>query len=106
MEWVAISSSRGSSQPKNRTRIACVSRWILYHLATWEAPWPSYGWLNLLLTMSSHKTFRRFLARNQKQYHPIHQWIRMNTGNKIRHDPKRRHWRRTRLALQGASHMK
>ena len=34
LEWVAISSSRGSSRPRDRTHI-CVScihcRWILYH---------------------------------------------------------------------------
>ena len=38
LEWVAISSSRGSSQSKDRTHISCVSytvRWILYHWATW-----------------------------------------------------------------------
>ena len=38
LERVAVSSSRGSSQPRDRTRISCVSylgRWILYH---WEAP--------------------------------------------------------------------
>ena len=36
-EWMAISSSRGSSQPRDRTpsftSIACVSRWILYLLS-------------------------------------------------------------------------
>ena len=40
LEWVAISSSRGSSQPRDRTHISCVScigRWTLYHCATWEA---------------------------------------------------------------------
>uniref|UniRef100_A0A8C6GFD4 Large ribosomal subunit protein eL39 n=1 Tax=Mus spicilegus TaxID=10103 RepID=A0A8C6GFD4_MUSSI len=49
--------------------------------------------------MSSHKTFRikRFLAKKQKQNHPILQWIRMKTGNKIRYKSKRRHWRRTKL---------
>ena len=34
LDWVAISSSRGSSEPKNRTCISCVScisRWVLYH---------------------------------------------------------------------------
>ena len=34
LEQVAISSSRGSSQPKDRTGISCIScvdRWILYH---------------------------------------------------------------------------
>ena len=39
LEWVAISCSRGSSQPRDRTCIFCVScigRQILYHWATWE----------------------------------------------------------------------
>ena len=40
-EWGAISSSRGSSWPGNRTCVSCVScivRQILYHWATWETP--------------------------------------------------------------------
>ena len=40
LEQVAISYSRGSSQPKDRAYVSCVScigRLILYHLATWEA---------------------------------------------------------------------
>ena len=37
-EWVSISSSRGSSQPEDRTCISCVGRRILYHWITWEAP--------------------------------------------------------------------
>ena len=38
-EWVAISSSRGSSWPRDRTHVSCVScsgRQILYHCVTWE----------------------------------------------------------------------
>ena len=41
LEWVAISSFRRSSQPRDRTHISRVSfigRHILYHWATWEAP--------------------------------------------------------------------
>ena len=41
LKWVAISSSRGSSSPRDRTGISCVSnfgRWILYYYATWETP--------------------------------------------------------------------
>ncbi|XP_054935965.1 60S ribosomal protein L39-like [Physeter macrocephalus] len=51
--------------------------------------------------MSSHKTFRikQFLAKKQKQNHPIPQWIQMKTGNKIRYNSKRRRWRRIKLAL-------
>ena len=40
LEWVVISSSRGSSWPRDQTRISrisCVGRWILYHYTTWEA---------------------------------------------------------------------
>ena len=37
-EWVAISFSRGSSWPRDRTVISCIGRQILYNWATWEAP--------------------------------------------------------------------
>ena len=33
-EWVAISSSRGSSQPRNQIHVSCTSRRILYHWVT------------------------------------------------------------------------
>ena len=50
LEQVAISYSRGSSRPRDRTHISCVSctgRLILYHCTTWEAPlW------NILLSYS------------------------------------------------------
>ena len=39
VEWVAISYSRGSSQPRGRTCVSgipCIGRWILYD---WEAIW-------------------------------------------------------------------
>ena len=37
LDWVAMPSSRGSSQPKDQIRISCIGRWILCHWATWEA---------------------------------------------------------------------
>ena len=40
LEWVATSSSRGSSCPRDWTHVSCIScigRWILYHCTTWEA---------------------------------------------------------------------
>ena len=40
LEWVAKSSSRGSSQPKDGTHISCIGRQILYHWATWETQAP------------------------------------------------------------------
>ena len=36
LEWVAMSFSRGSSQPRDRICISCISRGILYHWATWK----------------------------------------------------------------------
>ena len=38
LEWAAISFSRGSSQPRDRTCVSCIGRWILYHWDTREAP--------------------------------------------------------------------
>ncbi|XP_014934704.1 60S ribosomal protein L39-like [Leopardus geoffroyi] len=51
--------------------------------------------------MFSHETFRikGFLAKRQKQNRPISQWIQMKTGNKIRYNSKRRHWKRTKQGL-------
>ena len=40
LEWVAISSSRESSWPRDGSpvsRVSCIGRQILYHWATWEA---------------------------------------------------------------------
>ena len=36
LEWVAISFSRGSAQPRDGTLVSCLGRWILYHWATWK----------------------------------------------------------------------
>ena len=38
LQWVAMSSSRESSWPRDRTRVFCIGRQILYHWATFEAP--------------------------------------------------------------------
>ncbi|ERL91937.1 hypothetical protein D910_09260 [Dendroctonus ponderosae] len=51
--------------------------------------------------LAAHKTFiiKRKLAKKLKQNRPIPQWVRMRTGNTIRYNAKRRHWRRTKLKL-------
>ena len=33
LEWVVISSSRGSSWSRDQTCISCIGRWIFYHLS-------------------------------------------------------------------------
>jgi len=35
LEWVAMSSSRGSFQPRGQTQVSCIGRWIL----PTEPPW-------------------------------------------------------------------
>ena len=66
LEWVAISSSRGSSQPRDRTCVSCIGRWILYHWVTWEGPTMLYSSLELTLEMETSKftmqvmSFQRF----------------------------------------------
>ena len=37
LEWVAISSSRASSLPRDRTCIFCIGRWVPYHLSHQES---------------------------------------------------------------------
>ena len=46
LEWVAISSSRGSSRPRVQTHIPCPRRQILYHLSLQGSP----GWWRMLQT--------------------------------------------------------
>ncbi|KAH9906155.1 ribosomal L39 protein-domain-containing protein [Xylariomycetidae sp. FL2044] len=53
------------------------------------------------LFLIGHKSFRtkQKLAKAQKQNRPIPQWIRLRSGNTIRYNAKRRHWRKTRLGI-------
>ena len=39
LEWVAISYSKESSQPRDQTHVFCIGRQVLNHQATWEAPY-------------------------------------------------------------------
>ena len=40
LEWVAISYSKGSSQPRDQTCVSFMGRWGLYHWAAWKATEP------------------------------------------------------------------
>ena len=66
MEWVAISSYRGSSWPRDRTCascISCIGRQILYHWATQETLWmmlsiskkKKRSWEQTFLHVSTHQ---------------------------------------------------
>ena len=37
LEWMVISLSRESSQPRDWILVSCIGRQVLYHRATWEA---------------------------------------------------------------------
>ena len=62
--WVAISSSRGSSWPRDWTCISCTGRQILNHWATW------------LVTRYLFRTFlNTILGQKNKPYEP---WLSVN----------------------------
>ena len=46
LEWVTISSSRGTYRPRHQTCLSCIGRRILYHRAAWE-----YWFLMLTLSL-------------------------------------------------------
>ena len=56
LEWVAISSSRESSQPRDQTHVSCIGRQILYHGATWETPVAIYLFINKHYHIQSKST--------------------------------------------------
>ena len=57
-EWVAISSSRGSSWPRDWTWVSCIGLQILYHWATRKVLW----WLCYVLTLQTWTSYIIFLA--------------------------------------------
>ena len=64
LEWVAISASRESSPPRDRTYASCIARWILYFWDTREAPRKNRGrdkiqkanWAELILEILESKS--------------------------------------------------
>ena len=48
LEWAAISSSRGSSWPRDRTCVSCIGRQILYHWAAWDGIPSVHNWCTQL----------------------------------------------------------
>ena len=67
LEWVAISFSRGSSWPRDRTRVSCIAGRSFTILATWEALWHRYYLCPLSFKM------RKLMLRQIKwlAQHPI-----------------------------------
>ena len=71
LDWVAISSCRGSSWPRDQTCVFCIHRWILYHWAAREAQFQVKSKVNLIckyicplfLRLFSHIGHHRILSR-------------------------------------------
>ena len=42
LEWVVHPFSRGTSWPRDRTRVSCIADGFFTSWATWEAPFPPY----------------------------------------------------------------
>jgi len=57
LEWVAMPSSRGSSQPRDQTLvsyISCIGRWVLYYSCHLESPIWHWCSVKLCLTGEDH----------------------------------------------------
>ena len=72
LEWVTISSSWGSSRPRDRTHVSfasCIGKGILYHWATWKAQKVLDPFLNKSLKFTEKSKgylFRFFLKCGEK----------------------------------------
>ena len=59
--WVAICSSKESSQPRDWICVSCIGRWISYHCATWEAPDAAYHALSCLSVETQQRLWPQLL---------------------------------------------
>ena len=44
LDWIAMPSIRGSSQPRDQTFISCIGKQILSHWPTWKAHFEPYNY--------------------------------------------------------------
>ena len=65
LEWVAMPSSRGSSQPRDRTHVyfvSCINRWILYHWSHQESQNNSWMITQLIGGRTRIQTWALYIA--------------------------------------------
>ena len=70
LEWAAMPSSRGSSQPGDWTEVSCISctdRWILYHCAIWESLKTAHKFKTFIST-GKYDTVDSFIRRYYSLY--------------------------------------
>ena len=77
LEWVAISSFRGSSRPRDQTYVSCIScigRQILHCCTTWEAPFYVY-FTTIHVHLKHLSLFVRFLVQTRTSWRfPVNYW--------------------------------
>ena len=78
-KWVAISFSRGSSWPRDWTRVSCIGRRILYHWATREALLylkllQNNGYREIKVCCLSHPVCSILLQQLSKDTHVLLSW--------------------------------
>ena len=73
LEWVVLPFSRGFAQPRDRTCVSCIGRWILYHLSHQGSPvmcnWGKF-WTRHKETKSPTATFEELEARAGRRASP------------------------------------
>ena len=63
LEWVPMSSSRGSSQPRDRTHVSCIGKWVLLSLSHRESPSVDNIYYLILLYLPQIQRIYRQLCR-------------------------------------------
>ena len=90
LEWVVISSSRGSSRHRGQTQVSCIGKWVLYHRTAWEARGDAWRSLSVnssqshlfpLLSLSlsfflSFKLSRHFISHKLSSCHLVYSFRR------------------------------
>ena len=71
LQWVAISYSRGSSQPRDWTLVSCFGRWILYHCTTWEAPTIHETFTKMDYALGHKENLTNLFKRRPKKLHSL-----------------------------------
>ena len=86
LEWVTISFSRGSSQPRDQTHIFCIGRWVLYHWATWESAVIIKQWLTIHKKDPHIFPLRGVLPRFQLRLGGHGKWRHWTQSKRVRTD--------------------
>ena len=72
LEWVAMPSSRGSSQLRDQTcvsYVSCIGRWVLYHQHHLGNPWgDNYDWFSLMYGRDCHNVVKAIILQFKKSW--------------------------------------